>query len=68
MTKRTDVNQIKLNILTKQQYESLTPNSNEFYVISDFDISDYLKTITGYNGTATQTLKNVNGVLTWVTD
>jgi len=27
-----------------------------------------LTTITGYNASATQTLKNINGVLTWVTD
>ena len=30
--------------------------------------ADDLTTITGYDSTATQTLKNVNGVLTWVTD
>lgn len=29
---------------------------------------EYLKTVSGYDGTATQTLKNVNGVLQWVSD
>jgi len=31
-------------------------------------LNNYLSTLTGYNASATQTLKNVNGVLTWVTD
>lgn len=35
---------------------------------SGFITSNYFTTITGYNASATQTLKNVNGTLTWVTD
>lgn len=31
-------------------------------------VNNYLSTLTGYDATATQTLKNINGVLTWVTD
>lgn len=32
------------------------------------DVEDFYKTITGYDAGATQTLKNINGVLTWVTE
>lgn len=35
---------------------------------NNFITADYLTTITGYDTSATQTLKNVNGTLTWVTD
>ena len=31
-------------------------------------LNNLLTSITGYNASATQTLKNINGVLTWVTD
>ncbi len=31
-------------------------------------VNNYLSTLTGYDATATQTLKNVNGVFIWVTD
>lgn len=31
-------------------------------------VNNYLSSLTGYDASATQTLKNVNGVLTWVTD
>ena len=31
-------------------------------------ISQVLATITGYDANETQTLKNINGILTWVTD
>ena len=32
------------------------------------DVQDFYQTISGYNAGATQTLKNISGVLTWVTD
>lgn len=32
------------------------------------DVEDFYTTITGYDAGETQTLKNVNGVLTWITD
>lgn len=35
---------------------------------SNFIDPTYFTTITGYDASATQTLKNVNGTLTWVTD
>lgn len=31
-------------------------------------LDQYLQSLTGYNGAATQTLKHVSGVLQWVTD
>ena len=31
-------------------------------------IVNYLKTISGYDATKTQTLKNINGTFTWVDD
>lgn len=31
-------------------------------------ISEVLKLLPGYNGSTTQVLKNINGVLTWVTE
>ena len=36
--------------------------------LSQYLTAAYFTTITGYVATATQTLKNVNGTLTWVTD
>lgn len=36
--------------------------------ITEVTISDLLKLITGYDANATQTLKNINGSIQWVTD
>jgi len=40
----------------------------DLYSLINQSTPDYLKSITGYDGTATQTLKHVSGVLQWVTD
>lgn len=37
-------------------------------VITKEYLQQYLQTLSGYNAGATQTLKNISGVLTWVTD
>lgn len=39
MTTTTDVSQLVIHKLTKQQYEGLTPNPNELYMVTDEDIS-----------------------------
>ena len=36
--------------------------------LSQYLTAAYFTTIAGYDATATQTLKNINGTLTWVTD
>lgn len=38
------------------------------HIVADIVSGDVLKSITGYNATKTQTLKNINGTLTWVDD
>ena len=49
-------------------------NSDEYIPTKDYHpatkkyVDDKLTTITGYDATKTQTLKNINGVLTWQTD
>ena len=37
-------------------------------IVSQAQLANYLKTITGYDATKIQTLKNVSGTLTWVDD
>lgn len=37
-------------------------------IVSQTQLANYLKTISGYDATKTQTLKNVNGTFTWVDD
>jgi len=37
-------------------------------VVSKTELANYLTTITGYDASKTQTLKNVSGTLTWVDD
>ena len=53
--------------LTGMQSTIYNNTSNIKYYIYDSD-SDYVTSITGYDATKTQTLKNVNGTLTWVDD
>ena len=56
--------------------DGVQPNFADSETISEADseeiteatVSDLLRTITGYDGTKTQTLKNVNGTFTWVDD
>ena len=49
-------------------------NTTEYTPTGDYNpatkkyVDDKLTTITGYDATKTQTLKNINGVLTWQTD
>ena len=50
-----------VNITVPTTTSGLTNDSN-FITMND------LTTITGYDATKTQTLKNINGVITWVTD
>ena len=51
-----------------------TVNSTAYTPTGDYNpatkkyVDDYLTTITGYDATKTQTLKNINGVLTWQDD
>lgn len=35
MTTTTNVSQVKLNIMTKSQYNSATKNANELYMVTD---------------------------------
>lgn len=46
----------------------LTTDGAGGYTWEDVEVQTYLQSITGYDAGETQTLKNVNGVLTWVTD
>lgn len=55
--------QLKYVTIGTQNIKSLTSKT---YTKSEVD--SIPTTYTGYDATATQTLKNVNGVLTWVTD
>lgn len=64
-----------INLVDYCPYFSIdTTNANSTLPMSDLysmiakSTPEYLKTVSGYNGSATQTLKNVNGTLTWVTD
>ena len=42
--------------------------TNNYHPATKKYVDDKLTTITGYDATKTQTLKNINGVLTWQTD
>ena len=57
------------NYLWKNIYVSgnLTNGTNSV-TVADITSGDVLKSITGYDATKTQTLKNINGTLTWVDD
>lgn len=46
----------------------LTTNGSGVLSWEDVEVQTYLQSITGYDAGATQTLKNVAGTLTWVTD
>ena len=39
MTVTTNVKQLKLNVVTQQQYDSMTKNANELYAVTDASIS-----------------------------
>ena len=39
MPTTTNVQQVKVNIMTEAQYEDITPNSDEFYAITDAQLS-----------------------------
>ena len=45
MTTTTNVAQVKLNIMTQQQYDSATKNSSELYMITDAKV-DYATDVT----------------------
>lgn len=58
---------------TKAEYDALTTHDeNTFYAIIDDnngnDTSSIFSSITGYDESKTQILKNINGVLTWVNE
>jgi hypothetical protein len=38
MTTTTNVEQVKLNIMTQNQYDSVTKNPNELYMITDAEV------------------------------
>lgn len=67
MTTTTNVQQIKVNLMTQQQYDSATKNANEFYVITD---GEYAETFTAicYSTTFSeiQTAYNAGKVVTCV--
>lgn len=58
--------------LTQAQFDARqtagTLEQGVVYHITDATIVNELKTITGYNASATQVLKNVNGAIQWVTE
>lgn len=54
-------------VLTTDNTEAYTPK-NDYNPAPKKYVDDKLTTITGYDATKTQTLKNINGVLTWQTD
>lgn len=70
---------LNTNILNKYDYnyhfgglsadntEAYTP-TKDYHPATKKYVDDKLTTITGYDATKTQTLKNINGVLTWQTD
>ena len=43
-------------------------NSSPTNLVSQSELANYLKTLSGYSASKTQTLKNVNGTLQWVDD
>lgn len=59
---------------TKSSMALSIKNSDEYTPTGNYNpatkkyVDDKLTTITGYDATKTQTLKNINGVLTWQTD
>ena len=42
MTTTTNVPQVKVNLVTQNQYDTMTKNANEFYVVTDKDYIDEL--------------------------
>ena len=53
--------------LTTINTKAFTPTA-DYHPATKKYVDDKLTTITGYDATKTQTLKNINGVLTWQTD
>lgn len=64
MTTQTTVSELKINKLTKQQYDNITPNPTELYMIIDDSgiTSSDITTALGY--TPTQKILVTNGALT----
>ena len=64
MATTTNVNNLKMNVLTKEQYDAATKDESQLYLItnsSSASIPDFSATNNG------QFLGIVNGALTWVT-
>lgn len=59
----TTISNLIVNVLTKSQYDSLTPNQNELYLITD-EPSNILPTVTAADNGKVLTV--VNGVWTAV--
>lgn len=58
----------KAFIDTLYDYTKGTPSNLALNSELNAKFENYLKSLSGYDGSATQTLKNVNGTLTWVND
>lgn len=50
------------------QYGLVLPDTSLFTANKIIATTDFLETITGYGATKVQTLKNINGVFTWIDD
>lgn len=65
---------LPISFSTTKGYPLGTNNTSSYTPTADYQpatkkyVDDKLTTITGYDATKTQTLKNINGVLTWQTD
>ena len=55
------------NVLLKDNTVSFTPTGNYNPATKKY-VDDMPTTYSGYDATKTQTLKNINGTLTWVDD
>ena len=58
----------KASETTLQNDDTMFPSSRQVKNYVDNQTISAITALTGYDATATQVLKNVNGVLTWVTE
>lgn len=64
MATTTNVSNLKINVLTKEQYDAATKDENQLYLITNSSSTSIPNFSATNNG---QFLGIVNGALTWVT-
>ena len=59
---------LEQNVITRANTEAYTPSADYHPSTKLYTDKTHYENMTGYDATATQVLKNVNGTLTWVTE